>query len=94
MEAVRASNHNAGGQFMVLGSEEHLVRGIGLLGSLDDIRGIPVRTSGGVPITVGDVANVDYGGEIRRGVVSRNGTGEVVSGIVLQIGRASCRERV
>lgn len=85
VEAVRANNRNAGGQFMVIGSEEHLVRGIGLLGSLDDIRGIPIRTVGGVPITVGDVAKVDYGREIRRGVVSRNGMEEAVSGIVLQL---------
>ncbi len=85
VQAVRDNNRNAGGQFMVIGSEEHLVRGIGLLGGLDDIRGIPVRTVGGVPITIGDVAKVDYGREIRRGVVSRNGKEEVVSGIVLQL---------
>lgn len=85
VRSVRDNNRNAGGQFMVLGQEEHLVRGIGLLTSLDDIRKIPVRTVKGIPITIGDVAEVKYGREIRRGAVSRNGTEEVVSGIVLQL---------
>ena len=85
VEAVRKNNRNVSGQFMVLGSEEHLVRGIGLVKSLDDIRNIHIKTTGGVPIKIGDVTDVEYGREIRRGVVSRNGTEEVVSGIILQL---------
>ena len=85
VEAIRSNNRNAGGQFMVLGSEEYLVRGIGLLESLEQIRDIPVRTVNGVPLTVGDVAEVEYGSEIRRGVVTRNGEQEVVSGLVLKL---------
>lgn len=83
--AVRSNNRNAGGQFMVLGQEEYLVRGIGLVQSLEDIRDIHVKTIGGVPVRIGNLAEVDYGREIRRGVVSRNGEKEVVSGIVLQL---------
>ena len=85
VEAVRANNRNVGGQFLILGAEEYLVRGLGLLGSLDEIRSIKLKTVDGVPITVGDVAEVTYGNEIRRGVVTRNGEGEVVSGIVLKL---------
>lgn len=85
VEAIRSNNRNAGGQFMVLGSEEYLVRGIGLLENLEQIREIPVRTVNGVPLTVGDVAKVEYGSEIRRGVVTRNGEQEVVSGLVLKL---------
>ncbi|HUV35506.1 MAG TPA: CusA/CzcA family heavy metal efflux RND transporter, partial [Patescibacteria group bacterium] len=85
IEAVTENNRNVGGQFMVLGREEHLVRGIGLVRNLEDIRKIHIRTSGGVPIKIGDVADVAYGREIRRGVVSRNGVQEVVSGMVLQL---------
>lgn len=84
-EAVRENNRNAGGQFLVLGSEENLVRGIGLLKSLDDIRDLPVAVVKGSPVRVGDVAHVSYGKEIRRGVVTRNGEYEVVSGIVLKL---------
>jgi cobalt-zinc-cadmium resistance protein CzcA len=85
VDAVRASNRNAGGQFLVLGAEEHLVRGVGLLGGLDDIRAVPVRTIAGTAVRIGDLAEVAYGNEIRRGVVTRNGEREVVSGMVLKL---------
>ncbi len=85
VEAVTENNRNVGGQFMVLGREEHLVRGIGLVRNLDDIRSIHIKTVGGVPVKIGDVADVAFGREIRRGVVSRNGEQEVVSGMVLQL---------
>ena len=85
VEAVRANNRNVGGQFLLVGAEEYLVRGLGLLGALDEIQAIKLKTVKGVPITVGDVAEVTYGEEIRRGVVTRNGEGEVVSGIVMKL---------
>ena len=85
VEAVRANNRNVGGQFLLLGAEEYLVRGLGLLGGLDEIRDIKLKTVKGVPIAIGDVAIVTYGDEIRRGVVTRNGEGEVVSGMVLKL---------
>jgi len=83
--AVRENNRNAGGQFLVLGAEEHLVRGIGLLKNLGEIGKIPIKVVDGVPICVEDVAEVGYGNGIRRGVVTRNGREEVVSGIVLKL---------
>ncbi len=83
--AVTENNANAGGQFMVLGSEEYLVRGIGLLEDLEGIRDIHVKVAGGAPIKIRDIADVEYGKEIRRGVVSRNGNQEVVSGIVMKL---------
>jgi len=85
VEAVRKNNKNAGGQFMLLDSEEYLVRGIGLLQDLEGIENIHVKVIEGVPIRIGDLAEVGYGKAIRRGVVSRNGSEEVVSGIVLQL---------
>ncbi len=85
ISAVRQNNKNAGGQFLVLGSEELLVRGIGLLRGLEDIRNIPIKVEEGVPIRIKDVAEVGFGNEIRRGVVTRNGEQEVVSGIVLKL---------
>jgi len=83
--AVNENNENAGGQFMVVGSEEHLVRGIGLIEDLEGIRNIHVKVVGGVPVKIRDIAEVEYGKEIRRGVVSRNGNQEVVSGIVMKL---------
>ena len=85
VDAIRSNNRNAGGQFLVTGSEESLVRGIGLLQNLEQIRDIPIRTVDGVPLTVGAVADVEYGSEIRRGVVTHNGKEEVVSGLVLKL---------
>jgi len=85
VDAVRSNNKNVGGQFVVIGSEESLVRGIGLLGGLEDIRNIPVKVHDGVPLRVSDLANVVYGNAIRRGVVSLDGEKEVVSGMVLKL---------
>ena len=85
VEAVRNNNKNVGGQFLVLASEEHLVRGIGLLGTLEGIRDVPLKVEAGTAVRIGDVAEVAYGNEIRRGVVSRDGKQEVVSGIVLKL---------
>ncbi len=85
VDAIRANNRNAGGQFLVVGSEESLVRGIGLIENLDQIRDIPVRVIDGVPVTIGAVAEVEYGSEVRRGVVTHNGEEEVVSGLVLKL---------
>jgi cobalt-zinc-cadmium resistance protein CzcA len=83
--SVNENNRNVGGQFLVLGSEEHLVRGLGLLKDLESIRQIPLKTKEGVVIRIHDVADVEYGPEIRRGVVHRNAESEVVSGIVLKL---------
>lgn len=83
--AVNANNRNVGGQFLVLGSEEHLVRGVGLVESLEDLRNIAVKDDAGRPILLADVAEVGYGNEIRRGVVTLNGEREVVSGMVLKL---------
>ncbi len=85
VRAVSANNRNAGGQFLVLGSEEYLVRGIGLLQKLDDLRNLQLKVVSGTPIRLGDVAEVDYGREIRRGVVTRNGNEEIIAGIVMKL---------
>lgn len=85
VEAIRESNKNVGGQFLVLDSEEHLVRGLGLLQDLEGIRQVPLKVQGGTAVRIQDVAEVDYGNEIRRGAVHHNGETEVVSGIVLKL---------
>lgn len=83
--AVNANNRNAGGQFIVVGSEEFLVRGIGLLEKLDDLRNIQIKTLDGIPVRMSDIAEVDFGKEVRRGVVTINGNEEVVAGIVMKL---------
>ncbi len=85
IDAVRKNNKNAGGQFLILGSEEYLVRGIGLVGGLEDIKNIQIKVTDGIPVKITDIGEIDYGNEIRRGVVTRNGNEEVVAGLVLQL---------
>ncbi|MDF7808830.1 CusA/CzcA family heavy metal efflux RND transporter [Pontiellaceae bacterium B12219] len=83
--AIQANNRNVGGQYLALNSEEHLVRGVGLLRNLDDIRGITLKTYDGTPVSIADVAEVEHGKELRRGVVSLGDGQEVVSGIVMKL---------
>ncbi len=85
VDAVNNNNRNVGGQYLVIGSEEYLVRGIGLLRNLTDIEDITVKETGGIPVHVKDVATVEYGRELRRGVVTHNGKEEIVSGLVLKL---------
>jgi len=85
VETVNSNNRNAGGQFLVLGSEEYLVRGIGLVEELEDLRNLQIKVVQGHPVRLGDVAAVDFGQELRRGVVTRNGSEEVVAGIILKL---------
>lgn len=85
VDAVNDNNRNVGGQFLVLGSEEHLVRGVGLVERLEDIRDIAVKEEDGRPILLSDVGEVEYGNEIRRGIVTSKGEREIVSGIVLKL---------
>lgn len=85
VDAINNNNKNAGGQFFLLGSEEYLVRGIGLVQGLEDIKNIQIKVENGLPITLKNVADVSYGNEIRRGVVTKDGGEEVVAGLVLQL---------
>ncbi|MCK5125610.1 MAG: efflux RND transporter permease subunit [candidate division Zixibacteria bacterium] len=85
VDAISNNNRNAGGQFLVMGSEEYLVRGIGLLEGRDDLGNIQLKVINGTPIRLGDVSEVEFGREIRRGVVTRNGEEEVVAGIVMKL---------
>ena len=83
-QAVRSSNQDVGGRVLEMGGTEYVVRGRGRFTNLDDIRRVAVGTGpGGTPITVGDVANVQVGPAIRRGITDLNGKGEIVTGWVV-----------
>ncbi len=84
LERVRQSNEDVGGRLVESSGAEYMVRGIGYIKSLDDIRSISLRANAsGTAVTVGDVAHVTLGPDMRRGVAEWNGEGEVVSGIVV-----------
>ncbi|HET9796827.1 MAG TPA: CusA/CzcA family heavy metal efflux RND transporter [Gemmatimonadaceae bacterium] len=83
-EAVRNSNADVGGRVLEMGGSEYVIRGRGRFTTLDDIRKVALGTgAGGAPLTVGDVATVHVGPEIRRGIADLNGRGEIVTGWVV-----------
>lgn len=82
--AVRASNTDVGGRTVELSEFEFMVRGRGYLKGIIDIENIVLRTMGGTPLRLGDVARVELVSDERRGITELNGEGEVASGIVLQ----------
>jgi Cu(I)/Ag(I) efflux system membrane protein CusA/SilA len=82
--SVRSANQESGGSVLEMGEAEYMVRASGYLSSLDDFRQIPLSTgTGGVPVTLGDVARVQVGPEMRRGIAELNGEGEVAGGIIV-----------
>lgn len=82
--ALADSNIDVGGRIVEMGEREFMVRGLGYIKSIDDIRKIVLKVSAnGNPVVIGDVAHVHIGPEIRRGLAEYNGQGEIVSGIVL-----------
>ena len=83
-DAIQANNQNTGANFIEHGDEQYVVRGLGLVKDIDDIKNIVLDSRGGTPIRVGDVARVEIGNEIRQGAVTKDGQGEVVTGIVLK----------
>ncbi|MFL5574402.1 MAG: efflux RND transporter permease subunit [Gemmatimonadaceae bacterium] len=84
VDAVRASNADVGGRALELGGTEYVVRGRGRVASLADLRATSVGVgAGGAPVTVGDVATVQLGPELRRGIAELDGRGEVVTGWVV-----------
>ncbi len=85
VSAIKDNNRNVGGQFLVVGSEEYLIRGVGLLEELEQIGSIPLKVENSVPITLEHIAEIGYGNETRRGVVSMDGSQEVVAGIVIKL---------
>jgi Cu(I)/Ag(I) efflux system membrane protein CusA/SilA len=84
IEAVQKANQESGGSVVELGEAEYMVRTSGYLKSLDDFRKIPLSTSeAGVPVRLGDVARVQIGPEMRRGIAELNGEGEVTGGVIV-----------
>ncbi len=81
--AVAANNLNAGGGYITQGAEQLVIRGVGQVQDLDGIRSVVVSSRGGTPVLVSDVADVVIGSTIRQGAVTKDGQGEVVTGIVM-----------
>ena len=83
VEALRNANQASGGSVLEMAEAEYMVRSRGFLQSLDDFRTIPLSLSGATPVLLGDVATVQIGPEMRRGIAELNGEGEVAGGVVI-----------
>lgn len=91
--ALKRANSETGGSVVEMAEAEYVVRATGYIASLDDFRSVPIRTAaGGVPVTLGDVATVQIGPEMRRGVAELNGEGEVAGGVIVMRQGKNARE--
>ena len=83
-EVIKRSNNDVGGRVIKMGETEFMVRGLGYIKGIEDIKNIPLSVSeNGIPILISNVADVHIGPEMRRGIAELNGEGEVVGGIVV-----------
>jgi Cu(I)/Ag(I) efflux system membrane protein CusA/SilA len=82
-DALAGANQESGGSVLELAGAEYMVRASGYLKTLDDFRAIPLSAKGGVPVRLGDVAFVQVGPEMRRGIAELDGEGEVAGGVVI-----------
>lgn len=90
--ALEANNRNVGGGTLSRGGEQYLVRGEGLIGSLEDLGDVVLsRDESGTPVRIRDVARAEFAPVIRQGAVTRDGRGEAVVGIVMMLMGADSR---
>jgi len=84
-EALEKNNQNTGGAYIDKKPNAYFIRGVGLITSLEDIKNIPIPTTGDVSLFIGDVATVDFGHATRYGAFTYNGEKEAVGGMVMML---------
>lgn len=85
VDKIKANNLNVGAQFLEKNAEEFIVRSTGLTSNIEDLENIVLKSEDGIPVYLNQVANVQTGGAIRRGVQTSNGVGEIVAGMVVKL---------
>ncbi|MFZ5530510.1 MAG: efflux RND transporter permease subunit [Pseudomonadota bacterium] len=93
-EALNRGNAETGGSVLDMAGAEYMVRADGYLSSLDNFRAIPLAVRTGIPVTLGDVATVQVGPEMRRGIAELDGEGEVAGGVVILRSGGNARETI
>ncbi len=83
VDRVQQSTNEVGGSVLEMNGAEYMVRGLGYMGSLDDLASVSVGAKNGTPVLIRDVGTISFGPDVRRGVVEWNGEGETVGGIVV-----------
>lgn len=92
--ALERNNANSGGGILPRGTEQYLIRGVGLVRTLEDIGNIVIKEVGGTPVFLRSVATITLGEEVRVGATIKNGDTEAVAGIVMMIRGGNAREVV
>jgi len=83
IDRVKSSTNEVGGRVLELSGTRYMIRGLGYLKSLDDLRNVPLMAKNGTPVLVKDVGTVSFGPDMREGVAEWQGEGETVGGIVV-----------
>lgn len=92
--AIGSNNSNVGGNVLERGTDQYIVRGVGLIQSVSDIENIVLKSQGGTPTYLRDVAQVKVGEAVRMGAAIKNGADEAVGGIVMMLRGANSRDVV
>jgi len=92
--ALQMGNQEGGGSVLELTGAEYMVRATGYLKTLDDFRAIPLQARGGIAVKLGDVATVQIGPEMRRGIAELDGEGEVAGGVVIMRSGKNAQETI
>jgi len=92
--AIERGNAEAGGSVIEMAEAEYMVRASGYIQDVDDLRQLPLKVSGRVPVLLGDVAEVRLGPEMRRGIAELDGEGEVTGGIIVMRSGGNAREAI
>jgi cobalt-zinc-cadmium resistance protein CzcA len=82
---IKSNNLNVGAQFIEKNAEEFVVRSVGLANNIDDLQNIVIKAEDGTPVYLRQIAEIEIGGAIRRGVQTMNGTKEVVAGQIVKL---------
>jgi cobalt-zinc-cadmium resistance protein CzcA len=85
IERIQENNLNVGAQFIERNAEEYIVRSVGLATGISDLERVVIKSEDGTPVYLHGVADVEMGGAVRRGVQTRDGVQEVVSGMVVKL---------
>ncbi len=93
-QAIERGNQEAGGAVVEMAEAEYMVRASGYITSIDDLKAIPLRSSNTVPVTLGQVADVRLGPEMRRGIAELDGEGEVAGGIIVMRSGENARQTI
>ena len=92
--SIGSNNENVGGNILERGTDQYIIRGVGLIKNISDIENIVLKSAGGTPTCVRDIAEVKVGEAVRMGAAMKNGKDECVGGIIMMLRGENSRDVV